>query len=95
MEIPVHFYVWYHATGDGAATHVAIAAMMAEVSRRTGVPGRLLVRRDKPSTWMEIYEGVNDVAMFERELSVAVARHGIACIDGLGDRHVEAFVAAG
>lgn len=73
---------------------VAIAAMMADLSRRTGVSGRLLVRRDEPATWMEIYEDVADAAMFERELSGAVVRHGIARLDGMGNRHIEAFVAA-
>ncbi len=73
---------------------VAIAAMMADLSRRTGVAGRLLVRRDEPATWMEIYEDVADAARFERELSGAVMRHGIARLNGMGNRHIEAFVAA-
>jgi Domain of unknown function (DUF4936) len=92
---PVHFYIWYRVSGDVAAIRVAIAAMMADVSRRTGIAARLLVRHDEPSTWMEVYEGIADAATFEHEMAGAALRHGIARIEGLGVRHVEAFVAAG
>ena len=69
--------------------------MMTDLARRTRIAARLLVRRDDPCTWMETYEGVTDAATFELEMAGAVLRHGIAGIDGLGVRHVEAFVAAG
>ena len=45
-----------------------------------GVTGRVLVRRDDPRTWMEIYEHVADARLFERELAAGVARHEVAAL---------------
>jgi Domain of unknown function (DUF4936) len=90
----IHYYVWYHVASDVPAIRVAVAEMMADVAGRTGIAGRLLVRRDEPATWMETYEDVVDAATFERELAAAVLRHDLARLVAGGDRHVEAFVAA-
>ena len=91
----MHFYVWYRVAGDVASARAVVGTMMNDLARRAGIDARLLVRRDDPSTWMEIYEDVADAAAFEREMDAAILRHGIARIEGIGDRHVEAFVAAG
>ena len=91
----VHYFIWYEIAGDAAPTRAAIGAMMADVARTTGVTGRLLVRRDRNATWMEIYEGVADPGGFEREIADALVRHDIARLLAGGARHVEAFVAAG
>ena len=90
----VHFYVWYEIVGDAASARAAIDAMMADIARATGVTGRLLVRRDRKTTWMEVYEGVADPAGFEREIADAFVRHNVARFLTGGVRHVEAFVAA-
>ena len=90
----VHYFVWYEIAGDAAATRAAIDAMMADIARATGITGRLLVRRDRKATWMEIYEDVADPAYFEREIAEAPVRHGVARFLLGGTRHVEAFVAA-
>ena len=95
MQSHVHYYVWYRITGDPRDARTAIEAMMAEVTRRTGIAGRLLVRRDETSTWMEIYEGVADPAVFEREIAAVFLAHDLARFVAGGARHVEAFVAAG
>ena len=94
MQTIVHYYVWYRVTADPLGARAAVDAMMTDVARRTGIAGRLLLRRDEPDTWMEIYEGVADPARFERELAAAVQRHGIARFIAVDGRHVEAFVAA-
>lgn len=94
MPTIVHYYVWYKVAADPLGARAAVDAMMADVARRTRIAGRLLLRRDEPDTWMEIYEGVAESALFERELAAAVLRHGITQFIATGARHVEAFVAA-
>ncbi len=91
----VHYFVWYEIAGDAAPARAAIDAMMADIARATGVAGRLLVRRDRNATWMEIYEDVADPAGFEREIAAALRRHDVVRLLAGGARHVEAFVAAG
>jgi hypothetical protein len=88
-----HYYVWYRVTGDAAAARAAVAALLLDVRVATGVAGRMLVRRDDPATWMEIYEGVADVGRFEAALAAGVARHGVAAFIAGGGRHAEPFVA--
>jgi len=88
-----HFYVWYRVTGDPAAARAAVDALLRDVQRATGVAGRVLVRRDDPTTWMEIYEDVADAGRFERALADAVARHAVAAHAAGGARHAEPFVA--
>lgn len=93
MPTRVQYFVWYAIAGDPQPTRVAIDAMMAEIARRTGVTGRLLIRHDQPSTWMEIYENVADAVGFEREIAAAALRHDLSQLLVGGMRHVEAFVA--
>ena len=95
MARPVHFFVWYRASGDASAVRAAADDMMADIAARTGIVGRLLVRRNEPGTWMEVYEGVPDADVFERELTAALARHDLVRVAGLGVRHVEAFITSG
>lgn len=90
----VHYYVWYRVHGNHADAQRVIAALQDDVAACTAVRGRVLVRRDDPTTWMEIYEGVTAPDDFERALADAVVRHAAAGIADAGARHVEAFVAA-
>lgn len=89
----VHYYVWYRVHGDQAEAQRVIGALQDDVATHTAIRGRCLVRRDDPTTWMEIYEGVAAPAEFERALADAVARHRAASVAHDGARHVEAFVA--
>jgi hypothetical protein len=91
--MPVHFFIWYEIAGDPRTARAAIDAMMVEVARATGIHGRLLTRRDRPTTWMEIYADVTDAPRFERAIAEAVVCNAIARHIGGGGRHVEAFVA--
>ncbi|MEO8344705.1 MAG: DUF4936 family protein [Betaproteobacteria bacterium] len=91
--MPIHYYIWYHVSGDLRAVRAAVDAMLNDLYQSTGVRGRLLVGRDTPSTWMEVYEGVTGPAEFESELVAAILRHGLARYVPAGGRHVEAFVA--
>ena len=88
-----HYYVWYRIAGDPAAARAAVDALLADLVRHAGVTGRVLVRRDDPRTWMEIYEHVADVPLFERELAAGAARHAVAQLAEDGKRHTEPFVA--
>ena len=90
--MPVQYFIWYEIAGDPRTVRTAVDAMMAEVARATGVHGRLLTRRDRPTTWMEIYADVVDASGFEVELAAAAGRHDVARHLS-GARHVEAFVA--
>ena len=90
---PTHFYVWYTVTGDLHAAVGAVGAMFDALRERTGVVGRLLARRDDPSTWMEIYEDVADPLGFERALGALAAEHGVLAFVEGGKRHTERFAA--
>ena len=92
--MPVQFFVWYEIAGDPQRARAAIDSLMADVARTTGIRGRLHVRRDLPTTWMEIYADVADAAGFEEELAAAAKRHDVAQHIS-GARHVETFVAEG
>jgi len=93
--MPVQYFIWYEIAGDPRTARTAVDAMMAEVARATGVHGRLLTRRDRPTTWMEIYADVADAPRFERTIAAAVLRNGLAQHISAGARHIEAFVAPG
>jgi hypothetical protein len=92
MSGVVNYYVWYRVTGDTTAAHAAVSEVLHDVFRHAGVTGHMLVRRDDPRTWMEVYEHVGDTTLFERELAAAVARHRVARFVEGGKRHVEPFV---
>ena len=44
------------------------------LAARTGVKGRLLCRRDKPETWMEVYEPVAEDTEFLATLEAELER---------------------
>ncbi|HEY7904943.1 MAG TPA: DUF4936 family protein [Casimicrobiaceae bacterium] len=89
-----HYYVWYRLAGDPACARAAITAMMLDVAMSTGVAGRLFERADDASTWLEVYDDIEDRHAFERRLARAVADHAAAQFAD-GGRHVECFCAAG
>jgi len=73
--------------------HAAVSGLLHDVFRHAGVTGRVLVRRDDPRIWMEVYEHVGDTSLFERELAAGIARHHVARFAEGGARHTEPFVA--
>jgi Domain of unknown function (DUF4936) len=88
-----HYFVWYRVPGDPASARGAVNALMQDITKKTGVIGRLLMRPDVPPTWMEVYESVADAASFEAVYPQAVARNGVATHAPEG-RHLERFVDA-
>lgn len=89
----VHYYVWYRVLAAPAQAQRAVAALQDELATQTGIRGRVLMRRDDSTTWMEIYEGVAAPAQFEPALAAAVERHRAADFAHDRVRHTETFVA--
>lgn len=83
-----NYYVYYRVD---SARHDelrrAIEALFALIESRTGVRGRWMRRRDEPTTFMEVYEGVADEHGFEALLESETAALGL-------ERHTESFVCA-
>ncbi|OGA04166.1 MAG: hypothetical protein A3H35_08750 [Betaproteobacteria bacterium RIFCSPLOWO2_02_FULL_62_17] len=69
------FYIYYeiNAQNEDKVRAVALALQHA-IADATGIQGRLLCRRDKTQTWMEVYEGVPDAAAFQSVLESEVRR---------------------
>ena len=83
-------YVYYRVTGDLAAARVAAADLMHQIQQQTGAGGRLLVRCNDPSTWLEVYGPVHDVTAFVDALDRLATGHALA--HHVADRrHVECF----
>jgi hypothetical protein len=83
-----NYYVYY--TVDEAqleAVRTSVQQLFRTIEHETGVRGRWMKRRDKPSTCMEVYEGVRDDAAFDALLE----REGSKLGSG---RRVERFVCA-
>ena len=64
-----------------------VEALFEAVEKQFGVRGRWMHRRDDPTTYMEVYEGVNDERGFEALLEREGRTLGVA-------RKVERFVCA-
>jgi quinol monooxygenase YgiN len=62
----LNYYVYYKVEAARAkALRAEVQALLAAIERHAGVRGRWMRRRDDPSTYMEVYEGVTDQAAFE------------------------------
>ena len=94
MSTVPSYFVWYRLAGNACEARAAVTAMMLDVAVDCGVVGRLMERADDPSTWMEVYESVEDPSAFERSLAEALEQHRAGAYAD-GGRHVERFVACG
>lgn len=86
-------YVYYRI--DPAQAQLAAAridALLGTMAAHCLTPPRRLQRCDDASTWMEVYEGIADVAAFSTALHAAVAAQGCTAFIQ-GDRHLECFTA--
>jgi hypothetical protein len=70
-----------------AELRAGVERLLALIERECGVRGRWMHRRDDPTTYMEVYEGVKDEGAFERLLEREGAKLGVP-------RRVERFVCA-
>lgn len=84
----MNYYIYYKLDPVGAAAlRPAIEALFRAAERECAVRGRWMRRRDDPSTYMEVYEGVDDEAAFEALLEREGAKLGF-------ERKVERFICA-
>lgn len=82
----MNYYVYYKMGPDKAAqVRPSVQALFDAVAQSFGVQGRWMRRRDDPTTYMEVYEDVQDEAAFEALLEREGAKLGL-------QRHVERFV---
>jgi hypothetical protein len=65
------YYIYYRVAQPGDAS-LAVSKLQTAIRKRFGIEGRVLQKRDEPSLWMEIYEGVADAAAFEVALASLV-----------------------
>ena len=70
-----------------AELRTGVDRLFALIERECGVRGRWMHRRDDPTTYMEVYEGVKDEGAFERVLERESAKLGV-------QRRTERFVCA-
>ena len=83
-----NYYVYYRVDpAQLEELRVAIERLFRSIERETGVRGRWMHRRDDPTTYMEVYEGVPDEKAFDAVLEREAAGLGVA-------RKVERFVCA-
>ena len=85
-------YYIYYRVAQPAQARTLVRNIQTALKAETGIDGRLLRKRDDPTTWMEIYESVGDVGAFEKNLAVAVqAANFTAVLVTGGVRHMECF----
>ena len=83
-----NYYVYYKVdTARAAGLRSEIESLLERIHLASGIRGRWMRRRDEPSTYMEIYEGVQDDAAFDALLRREASTLGL-------ERHVERFVCA-
>jgi hypothetical protein len=82
----LNYYVYYKlGEAQVPAVRSSIESLFGKIKRETGIEGRWMRRRDDPSTYMEVYEGVQDENAFEALLAREGAMLGV-------ERRVERFV---
>ena len=91
-----NYYVYYKVDpAQLAGLAPVVAELFDAVKREAGIVAAWLHRRDEPSTYMEVYEGVRDDAAFEALLARECERLGFARFLRAGTgRRAECFVCA-
>jgi len=83
-----NYYIYYRVNPSRLAeVRAAVEQLFGAVERQTGIHGRWMRRRDEATTYMEVYEGVQDDQAFEALLEREVPELGL-------ERRVERFVCA-
>ena len=82
----MNYYVYYKVGPEQVRDlGLKVEALLLKIRERTGVRGRWMRRRDDPTTYMEVYEGVAEERAFEALLEREGARLGL-------QRKVECFI---
>jgi hypothetical protein len=70
-----NYYVYYHVdAGRVDALRLSVQELFKAIESQTGVRGRWMRRRDEPTTYMEVYEGVRDADAFDALLDAECER---------------------
>jgi hypothetical protein len=82
----LNYYVYYKVEpGRVEELQRSVQILLSVVEKQFGVHGRLMRRRDDPTTYMEVYEDVKDERGFEALLEREGAKLGV-------QRKLERFV---
>ena len=66
----MNYYIYYKVAPERlAALRSSVEALFEKVEKQFGVRGRWMRRRDDPTTYMEVYEGVENEQAFEALLA--------------------------
>jgi hypothetical protein len=85
-------YYIYYRVAHPAQARTLVRQVQSALKIETGIDGRLLTKRDDRSTWMEIYEGVEDGARFEQSLGAILQAAGFSTALAPGSaRQMECF----
>lgn len=87
-RVTTNYYVYYKADpGQWKSLRPAVEHLFEKVEKQFGVRGRWLRRRDDPTTYMEVYEGIVDERGFETLLARETPPLGL-------ERKIERFISA-
>lgn len=88
----MNYYVYYKVAPERAnELRSQVKALFAEIEKQTGVRGRWMRRRDDPTTYMEVFEGVEEDGKTQAAFEALLEREGARL--GL-QRKVERFISA-
>jgi hypothetical protein len=74
----LNYYVYYKLEADRLPpARSLVKELFDEIEKKLGVRGRWMRRRDDPTTYMEVYEGVKDEAAFEALIEREGAKLGV------------------
>jgi hypothetical protein len=83
-----NYYVYYRIDAARVGVvRVEIENLFGKIKKEFGIRGRWMHRRDEPTTYMEVYEGVRDERAFEALLERETAKLKL-------ERKIERFVCA-
>ena len=84
----MNYYVYYRLSPEAVADMCGkVRALFDLVEQQFGIRGRWMRRRDDPTTYMEVYEGIRD----ERAFDALLERFGATVKIS---RRVERFISA-
>ena len=84
----MNYYVYYKVDPEElAAVRFSVEMLFRDIEAKFKVRGRWMRRRDDPSTYMEVYEGVTDAGAFEAFMEKETRSMGV-------ERRVERFISA-
>ena len=82
-------YIYYKvAAKDSVRVRPVAEELQRALAQSTGVQGSLQCRRDKPETWMEVYEHVADADAFLAALDAQLQRLSFAELLGADSKRV-------